>query len=292
MTEVSMPQIALVILSYDSFREATRLARMLAPVLQPRDLLVLVDNASPGREGREEWLACAAPNVLCLELSQNGGYSRGNNAGIDAALAKGIENVVVLNPDIDVDSPPTLIEGIRRHFKEDDFLCLGLEVHGVPPYATPVTLASLLFPIYCRARDRVCGARPSAAPGLVEVGRIHGCGFALRAGPFRKLGLFDSDVFLYGEEAIVSIVAGRAGLKVLQSTQVSVRHAGAKANGVNWFALRNERRSLAYVFGKYFGIPRWMGEAMAWVPISQAVCLQVAAPIWRGLRRGWRGRSA
>lgn len=292
MTEAWVPRLGLVILSYNSFREATRLATSLAPALEPDDLLLLVDNASPGREGRDAWLACAAQNVLCLELPENGGYSRGNNAGIDAALARGIHSVVVLNPDIDIDNPAAFLGAIRRHFREDEFLCLALEVHGVPAYAAPVTLASLMFPAYCRVRDRLRGARPGPAPGLIEVGRVHGCGFAIRADEFRRLGLFDPGIFLYGEEAIVSIVAGRAGFKILQSTQVAVRHAGAKADGVNWFALQNERRSLAYMFAKYFGVPRWLGAAMAWVPISQAVCLQIAAPIWRGLKRGLRGHPA
>lgn len=287
--------LAFIILSYNSLREAARLGSRLAAALHgSTSLVVLVDNASPSRDGYEQWRACASENVSCLELADNVGYSRGNNAGIDLAIARGIDDVVVLNPDVTIDDTAEFLEGVRRHFQDDEFLCLGLPPRGITPYATPVTVASLLFPVVCRVRDRLLQRRRSDSdvPATFGVGRIHGCAFALRAKAFRRLGLFDEEVFLYGEEAIVSIVAGRAGMPIIQSTRVFVDHPGAAPGKVNWFANRCHYRTMVLTLRKYFRFPGWAARSLAWVPFGQQLGLQLASLGWRRLRAGGHHEEA
>jgi GT2 family glycosyltransferase len=281
-----MTQLGFVILSYNSLREAACLAETLRDAIRGSPhIIFLIDNASPCRAGECEWRAVDGPNVRHLVLPVNGGYSAGNNSGIDAALAEGVENVIILNPDTTLRDPRAFVLEVVRHFERDAFLCIGFPVQGVPPYIMGIGVWALTFPAVTRALDRL---RPRAGDESVDsvrpVGRIHGCAFGLRARAFRALGLFDERIFLYGEEAIVSLVAQRSGSPIVQSRLVSVDHGTEQSlDTINWAAFRWQYRSTSYILREYCGIPRWFAGALSRLSVAQLVTLKLMA---LGLRRG------
>jgi GT2 family glycosyltransferase len=280
-----MNRVGFVILSYNSMSEAARLAETLRGTLVGSgDVIVLVDNASSSREGETRWRALASANVRLLELSRNCGYSAGNNAGIDALVAEGIDNVIILNPDVTIDDPGRFVREVRSHFERDQFVCMGFGVDAVPPYATPVTAWTIAFPAVARTADRM-RRRSDVSDAAFRTGRIHGCAFGLRARQFRALGLFDDRVFLYGEEAIISIVARRAGHPVMQSNRVTVTHGHPDAvSGINWSAFRWLQASTAFTLREYYRVPGIVAGIAGGMSVAQLIALRVVADGVKRLR--------
>lgn len=278
-----MEPVAFVILSYNSFQDATRLCKDLLGLPGSEGCrVILVDNASPDRRGYEEWADLADSRVIRVEAAKNCGYSVGNNLGIDLALEAGIDHVVVLNPDVQLLGRDTLLARIDQAYRELDFLVLGFSVNGIVPYFAALQTWALLFPLMARAFDRrkFRGLlRTNPLPEAFAVGRIYGCAFALRANRFRELGLFDESIFLYGEETIVSHVALANKTHVLQSMDLKIHHTALGS-----FSGNLSLRHLAWMSGS---LARYLTDYRRWPrPFSKAIATmsmgQVAFSYWIG----------
>lgn len=263
-----MDPIAFVILSYNSFEDA---ARLCASILEARaseaSTIILVDNLSPDRTGYEAWAGLTDPRVRRIESTTNGGYGAGNNQGIDLALSLGIDRVVILNPDVYLADTDTFLPLIDRLYAEENFLAAGFTVEGIHPYHAS-GLGSVLFPVPFRLLDRL-RARPDQS--AFPVGRIYGCAFAIHAHRFRELGLFDERMFMYQEEHLVSLLAGRSGERILQAGYVSVRHEamGSFQGAMNPRQVRWMIDSMVHFLRVHRGMPLFLSRFIARFHVGQ-----------------------
>ena len=247
--------LGFVILNYNSQEFTNALCRQLLGVSSPHILVIVVDNDSPGGFQAASDIENDSRFLLCKSRI-NGGYGRGNNLGIDLLLSKGVDQIVLLNPDVRIDSPVEFIQCANENFECYEFVVMGCDVDGVSPYYSQLGLFSLLFPFGYRFFERF-GKRQRNLQnsfGLVQVGRVHGCGLLLRGKRFRELGLFDEEIFLYCEEYVISLVLNRLGCDLYIDPSLRIRHLGTGSMGsVRYFHFKYLSRSFSYVFSRYFG---------------------------------------
>jgi GT2 family glycosyltransferase len=268
-------QLGFVILNYNSFADARRVTEALLNTNDPQILIVLIDNASPSPDAIGEWASLRLnERVVVIDNGQNGGYAKGNNIGIDVCLTRGINSVIVLNPDVHIAAPLRFIELLRNHFRAGDFLCLGLGVRGVRPYYSAVNLFSIALPLISRQVDRIQDGLlrlREASEKRRQVGRIYGCAIAIDARRFREADLFDAATFLYGEEVIVSLVARRQKLKLFVAMDIEIEHRALGSSGgkiafrhLNWM-----RESTEYTLIRYFNLGPFLANMIARFSVLQ-----------------------
>ena len=182
--------------------------------------IVVIDNAST--DGTAGLMACDFPDVEHLRLSENTGYSRGNNEGMRRALDAGADFIALINNDVELapDWLRLLLEAARAHpeaglftgtllFRDEDVVnSTGLTIDG-----------------FGRARDRdfrIPLAQLSREDG--DVGGVSGGAALLRAEMLRRIGLFDPAYFAYYEDVDLSLRAARAGYRSFYVRAATARH--------------------------------------------------------------------
>lgn len=96
-TMAASPRVAVVIVNYRTPDQTIACVQSLRHQRYPSLSIIVVDNDS--RDGSAERLQEELPGIDVIASTRNGGYTGGNNIGIEAALADGADYVLVLNPD-------------------------------------------------------------------------------------------------------------------------------------------------------------------------------------------------
>lgn len=187
------------------------------PSLRAEDLeleILVVDNASS--DGTVEWLARAHPTVKVLRLSKNAGYASGNNAGLSAATAK---HVLVLNPDTTVHHSALiqLLEVCRAHpraFVTPKLLLPDGRVNacGNQMHFTGITTCIGL------------GRNSGSFTGLTHPLLLSGTAILASLDTWAAVGGFDESLFMYMEDADLSLRARAQGFEILCVAGASITH--------------------------------------------------------------------
>lgn len=190
--------------------------------------VVLVDNGST--DGSAGLLKAAHPHVAVLRSPHNAGFAGGNNLGMQYALTKGYELVLLLNNDTFVS--PGFLEPLLR------YLDANPAVAAVQPkiffhhnrrklWSAGSFYNKALGFTYTRGLNK--GDQP-VYDTPVRVDWISGCALLLRSAVLRQTGLFDPNMFLYFEDADLSFRIRRAGY-MLAFVPASVIYHIAGASG-------------------------------------------------------------
>ena len=179
---------------------------------------------------------CDMPAFVLLALPENLGCGRGNNAGLEYALACGEHRFFwVLNSDVAV-APQCLASLLEEARKRPTAGVFGasvlkwakgasgqdeLECAGGCRY---LPWATMTLPAYGGQSLRAALGKPD--PRLEY---ILGASFFVRREVLRAVGLFSTDTFLYYEEADLCLRARRAGFALAWSRDAVVRHKGGRA---------------------------------------------------------------
>jgi len=265
--------VAIVIVSY---RTAQLTINSLASLRAERgsaDLslrVYVVDNASGDfaaidRAVRENaWAAW----VTVIAAPRNGGFSYGNNRGIEQACATGIPDYFyLLNPDTEVrpGAIRTLIEFLEAHPNagiagSSIELADGTDWPIAFKFPSPLgeLVGGLSVGLVSRALRR--WEVPQRLPKIAQpVDWICGASMMIRATVFAAIGALDENYFLYFEETDLCLRAQRAGIEtwyvpasrimhiIGQSTQLTELEKLPRRLPAYWFESR--RRYFATAFG-------------------------------------------
>ncbi|MBE7191238.1 MAG: glycosyltransferase family 2 protein [Gordonia polyisoprenivorans] len=195
--------------------------------------LIVVDNASPEVEP-EELLKWAGPHATVEFLTENVGFGRGVNHG--ATLARG-RKLLLLNPDAEVadgaidklldfldEDPRRGIVGGRIFTPDGDLdrgSCFGDQTTwSLICYATGL---SALFPHSAFLNPEGLGRWDRSSPR--EVGVVTGCMLLVDHDLWRRLDGFDSDYFMYGEDADLCKRARVSGFRPSVTHDARATHA-------------------------------------------------------------------
>ena len=190
-----MKQLSVIILTYNSEKD---IYDCLASVYQHNDIgdaleVIVVDNQSATFEQMREKLLTCYPEVRITQNTHNGGYGQGNNVGIRIATAP---IVAIMNPDIRL-LCPIFGSALRALEADDVMMCGGKQMH------TPTQLGwSYAFDYTAMSYLQVPLRNIYKRLDYYDYRRMHlsGAFFFIKKACFEQIGLFDEQIFMYGEE--------------------------------------------------------------------------------------------
>jgi hypothetical protein len=236
-----MLKLAVVILNYGTPDLAIKAAESVLRQLPARSRLILVDNASLDDSYSRflAWratLGAAAPVDIILS-PRNGGYSAGNNLGLEAARA---EFYILLNSDafMRAGSVSRLLEAMER---STDVGVLGPRLVGpdsrtlVSRFRTPTPLTEfveasgtdIFYRLFRAHVTPIENNDPSVEPGWIGFPCI-----MLRGAMIDEIGRLDERYFMYFEDIAYCRRAARAGWKLAQEPDAVVDHLCGKSSQV------------------------------------------------------------
>lgn len=176
-----------------------------------RDFFTVLVNSHPSRFE-------PPANTHVIEMAHNEGYAAALNRGIDWAMQRGAESVLLLNADTRLDSAclENLLSTdgdvvqplILLMAKPERINVAGLKV-------TPLGVA------YCMGYKK---ERAWAGQSVREVPAASGAAMLVRSRVFERIGPFDDAYFMYLEDVDFSLRARNAGFKVVLNPKAIAWH--------------------------------------------------------------------
>src|SRR6187551_2532202 len=217
-----LPVLTIIVVAYRSHDELPACLGSLPGRLLNRPVEVCVVNNSSG-DGVAEWIAAAFPHVRYLAPGDNLGFGRANNAGYRATTG---ECVLFLNPDT-ISNAAALEHCVGRALAEPD---LGIisprleQADGTMDLACRRSIPTL-WDGFCRASGLAARFPHTAlfsgynlthlpADGTYDVGAINGAFMLGRREVFEKVGQFDENFFMYGDDLDLCIRVARDGYRI------------------------------------------------------------------------------
>ncbi|HOP99115.1 MAG TPA: glycosyltransferase family 2 protein [Verrucomicrobiota bacterium] len=266
--------------------------------------VIVADAAS--FDGCGEMVAREYPQVRFLQLQDNVGFARANNAAVRLARGK---LLLFLNPDTEVlsDAIDQLVAVVVNHQNAGvvgaRLLNSDRSVQVTCIKSFPSILGELLGSEFLQSRlprwklwGMAALSLVDAKPAPVEV--ISGACMLMRREIFEKIGGFNSDYFMYSEDVELCYSASRMGLQNLYVPGAQVVHHGGKSSEQTPgdFSVRTMRESRWRYFRKHRGLPYALAyrAAMFISALVRASIASVASLLfpartstWRDTRRKW-----
>lgn len=219
-----MKQVSIIIVTYNSEKDIYDCVDSIQTHADiPKDdiELIIVDNCSREPQPMFEKLQKQwGEDIILIENTKNGGYGQGNNVGIRRATAPVI---LIMNPDVRLMDP--FFARPLKAFKEDSKLIM----YGMKQMFTETTpsTGSFWFTKMMNGYMRtlltgLCTRMDWYSPRWMH---FSGSCFFVRKSMFEAVGLFDEEVFMYGEEDDIHYrLMQRFGLGFRYDTSIRYMH--------------------------------------------------------------------
>ena len=236
------PDVSAVLVNYNAGRELRRALQSIADELAERPWeAVVVDNASS--DGSTAIVAEFAPRTRLLHNTENVGFARGVNQGIEASTSP---TLLIMNPDCELvpgavdalaavlrDNPSCAVAGPR--ILNPDGSVQG-SARGDPDMVTGffgrTTLLRRLLPGLAVSRRNVIAAGGISDSGdSVVVDWVSGACMLARRDSLREIGGFDDRYFLYWEDADVCRRLRSRGYHIRYAPQATAVHQVGRSSG-------------------------------------------------------------
>jgi GT2 family glycosyltransferase len=269
------PSLWIVVLTYNGLADTRKCLATLEAAIRPRPnareiVPLLVDNGST--DDTQQIVEKEFPWCQILRLEPNRGPAGGNNRGIEHALAHGAEWIMLLNNDTTV--RPELCERMLDAAAAlPDYAVLGPIINYMSEPELLMT-DGVIFngPKYHGFFERKeVPPTHKMPPVAVDTDVVNGCVMMIKAEVFRKIGLFDENIFIYHDETDFCLRAWDAGFRCGVIDHQLIWHKGSstfKDTGKR-MARYYDSRNLWYVLRKHHGAKRhgrsWPSSAMMYV---------------------------
>jgi GT2 family glycosyltransferase len=237
-------QVGVVIVNWNETDCTLRCLRSLAASADVSLLPVVVDNGSP--EDPEPALRAEFPQVTVVRLGRNRGYAAGCNAGAVAVLDRGVDSLLFLNNDTQVE-PDALARLVAADDQFPSAILAPKIVYADAPGRVWSAGGSVERPwmvnVHLGEGDPVERHR-----GSRRVDWASGCALFVSAATFRRLGPFDESYFMYLEDLDWCLRGGRLGIETRLVADAVVRHEVSASAGrmprpsVLYYGCRNTYR--------------------------------------------------
>ncbi|MCR4892040.1 MAG: glycosyltransferase family 2 protein [Lachnospiraceae bacterium] len=210
---------AIIILNYNDAERTGALVRTLRNYSCP-DHIIVVDNCSSD-DSFSRLSALSSDRVDLLRTRKNGGYARGNNAGIRYAIEKYRPDVLfVANPDVSFsEETATAMAKLIMENQGSGASCpigvcaplvnQGYNVWDLPGF--PGIIMSLFLVAFTLHKRRIRKRILSDSRPVFPVGVVEGSFLAISRQAYEKAGGLDPRTFLYAEEIIFAKRLKEAG---------------------------------------------------------------------------------
>ena len=213
--------VSALIVSYNVRQYVLETLRAYYSTCGPSAAAIVVDNAST--DGSADAIEGAYPQTRVIRLAQNLGFGRANNAGLETASS---DFVLLLNPDVILGEGcvARLAEFLGAHpdagaasprlARPDGRLDLAARRAFPSPLASFFRFSGLsrLFPNSPRFNRYNLGNVPAGTVHEIDSGTA-AC-LLVRRSALDKVGFFDPDFFMYGEDLDLCYRLKQAGWKI------------------------------------------------------------------------------
>jgi GT2 family glycosyltransferase len=194
-----MKHLSIIILTYNSEKD---IYPCLESVYQHNDIgegleVIVVDNQSKNFATMQQEIAKYYPEVIITQNTHNGGYGQGNNVGIRIAQAP---VVAIMNPDVRLMQP--IFAAALQALQNDTIMCGGKQMH------TPTQLGwSYAFDYNAMSYLQVPLRNFYKRFDYYDYRHMHlsGAFFFIKKKCFEQIGMFDEQIFMYGEECDIHL---------------------------------------------------------------------------------------
>jgi hypothetical protein len=243
------PRVTVVVLTYCNEDEAADCIESLLQSTYDNATILVVDNASP--DGSGERLRARFPMVEHLQSGRNGGYTAGNNRGIEWALAHDSDYVMLLNDDTVVDAG--CIERLVAAAEDTGAaatapLIVYYDEPGIVWYGGGTVSRIRGICVHTLENKPV-----DPAQTRMPVTFVCGCCTLIRADVLRRLGGFDESYFTYAEDLELSVRLAEAGHTMVYEPSARVLHRTGRRTEPSARAItlrdKNRRRMVSRHYG-------------------------------------------
>jgi GT2 family glycosyltransferase len=234
-----MPRVTAIVLNWCNEDETAACLESLAAVKYDLLDVLLVDNGSP--DGSGDRLHARFPAVDYLQTGSNLGYAGGNNRGIDQALARNADYLLVLNNDTVLDpmcvanlvvtserTGAPVVAPLIVYFDEPDRVW-----YGGGAFSRMRALGLHL------GENELVDSRQASSPTTF----VCGCCFLIRADVARRVGGFDESFFAYVEDVELSLRLLNAGIRMQYEPSARVLHRIGRHDASTAFQIRQRDRN-------------------------------------------------
>lgn len=284
-TDAPPPRVVVVVLNWNGRDDTLACLRSLSACTYPRFEVLVVDNGSA--DGSEDAVRADFPEVAVLQTGANLGFAGGNNAGIEWALERGADHVLLLNNDTEVE--PGFLEPMVERAEADP--SLGIVGASIAYAHEPQRLWAFGGGRFDVATGWVRHVQREVDPSTLGTrGTVHyyitGCTMLLRREVLERVGTLDPSYFHFCEDVDLCLRAEEAGYRVGVAPESRLVHKVSATTRVASpaFLYYNLRSRLTLV--RRHGPP---GSPSPWSVI--VLWLRLWRPALLGAE-GWRGWRA
>lgn len=262
--QVMKKKIAIVVLNFNGLKDTLDCLESLRRVDKGKNIidLIVVDNAST--DGSKEALV-NLKDINLITSEKNLGYSGGNNLGIERALKRGADWILVINNDTFVKND--LIISLLKSANRGDiivpkiYFAPGFEFHKdrykksdrgkIIWYAGGKIDWQNVIGVHIGVNEVDCGQFSK----VMEIDLATGACMFISRNVFETIGLFDKRYFLYLEDMDFCVRAKKAAFKIVFEPRAILWHRNASSSGgsgsnlQDYFITRN-RLLFAFKYAK------------------------------------------
>jgi GT2 family glycosyltransferase len=210
------------------------------------DRILVVDNQSS--DGSVEMLESRfGGEIRQIQSGSNLGFAGGANLGIQAGLSAGADWIFLLNNDTIV-SPQILEMLSDAADRHPEYAILAPTIYYFDEPRLVWFYGERLIPGTLLTKPLVKDEPlPARTAGVTEVDFVSGCGMMVRRDVFERIGLFDADLFMYGEEVDFLWRSRREGFRIAVIRDASMWHKVSKSSSrdrpmARFYRVRNQSR--------------------------------------------------
>lgn len=259
--------VGIIILNYKTYDMTIKCVQSIFDNTSFDYKIYIVDNLScdGSYEGFMSYFANNS-KIEILKSNENGGYSKGNNIGIRKAIKDGADYLIISNSDVLLlnnafeilyyrlkENPDIFVAGpsiTSLDGEEQQFARKKLDTKGFFFDKKPLYWLRRFFPSEMTKRTL---SWSKSQPLYSFMGMVSGCCFIINSNLFVKIGLFDENVFLFGEEDILAYKLAIENEKVTIISDAKILHLESHATSKKGNAFIRYHRSISalYVLKQY-----------------------------------------
>lgn len=233
---MSQPYVIIIILNWNGINDTLECMDSLTKISYSNYEIIVVDNGST--DGSIEQLNKIYPYLKIIENGRNLGFAEGNNVGIKKALEYEPDLIMLLNNDTVVTS--NFLNELVMVFESDNKI--GIVGPKICYYDEPSKIWSVggKINLFLGSITNI-GAHENEEKysGINKADYVTGCALLIKTEVITKIGLMDTNYFLYFEETDWNVKAKRAGYLTVIDCNTSILHKdGAsvkKVKDINYY---------------------------------------------------------
>ncbi|MCH4551245.1 glycosyltransferase family 2 protein [Aestuariibaculum lutulentum] len=245
--------LQIIILNYNSAKDTVVLYALLLEQALTNTLVLVIDNNSKTED--RLYLKQNIPVTNLRLLSKNGGYAAGNTVGIKEAIRNKIPYVLLLNPDIRLDS--NCIKKLQEVLSKDDTIAaIGPRICFRDAREIIYSDGGLIsLDAGCVTTHRHYNEPTNTVEkvvGAISCDYVNGSVFMFKTDVMEKIGFMRSDFFLYFEETEWCLRAKARGYKLLTLPNATAYHTSSEKGRLYYYYMTRNRLLLSRLYPDYY----------------------------------------